>query len=87
MVSNKVPGPRLTVGRPAGIPVAAGLLVLSVTISGCSWMHSRNSDSAPAPVASEQTGSASDAGQRDMTATEAAILAAPANQVQETATV
>jgi len=73
MVSNKVPGARLT----------AGLLVLSVTVSGCSWMHSRESDSAaPPPVASTQ--GAPDQGTRDLTATEAAILAAPANQVTST---
>ena len=84
MVSNKVPGPRLIVDRPAGIPVAAGLLALSVTISGCSWMHSRDSEPAPAPVASEQTAAPSGDGTRDMTATEAANLAAPANQVTTT---
>jgi hypothetical protein len=74
MVSNQVPGTRL----------AAGLLVLSVTVSGCSWMHSRQSEPAPpAPVASTQS-APTDPGARDMTATEAAILAAPTNQVTST---
>ena len=74
MVSNQVPGTRL----------AAGLLVLSVTISGCSWMHSRESEPvAPAPVASTQSAPTEPA-TRDMTATEAAILAAPTNEVTST---
>lgn len=73
MVSNQVPGARL----------AAGLLVLSVTVSGCSWMHSRQSEPAPPPVASAQS-APTDPGARDMTATEAAILAAPTNEVTST---
>jgi hypothetical protein len=73
MVSNKVPGARL----------AAGLVALSVTVSGCSWMHSRESESAaPVPVAATQ--GAPDPGTRDLTATEVANLAAPANQVTST---
>ena len=72
MVSNQVSGARLT----------AGLLVLSVAVSGCSWLHSRESE--PAPAAAPVT-AAPDApieqGARDMTATEAAILAAPTNEV------
>ncbi len=72
MVSKQVPGARL----------AAGLLVLSVTVSGCSWLHSRESDSAPAPAPVAATPDAPiEQGTRDMTATEAAILAAPANEV------
>ena len=74
MVSNQVPGTRL----------AAGLLVLSVTVSGCSWMHSRESEPvAPAPVASTQSAPTEPA-TREMTATEAAILAAPTNEVTST---
>jgi hypothetical protein len=73
MVSNKVPGARL----------AAGLVALSVTVSGCSWMHSRASEpAAPVPVAATQ--GAPDPGTRDLTATEVANLAAPANQVTST---
>ena len=65
-----------------GARVAAGLLVLSVTVAGCSWRHSRENDTIappPPPVASEsaQTGAA----QQDLTATEAAIQASPSNQV------
>jgi LysM repeat protein len=76
MVSIQVPGARL----------AAGLLVLSV-VSGCSWLHSRESE----PVAPPQSvASAPDApieqGARDLTATEAAIMAAPANEVTSSAT-
>jgi LysM domain len=72
MVSNQVPGARL----------AAGLLVLSVAVSGCSWLHSRESEPAPeaAPVAAAPDAPI-DQGARDMTATEAAILAAPTNEV------
>ncbi len=65
MVSNQVAGSR----------VAAGLLALSVTLSGCSGMHSRERQ--PAPVAQAPVGSQSTAGQEEMTATEAAINAAP----------
>jgi hypothetical protein len=72
MVSNQVSGARL----------AAGLLVLSVAVSGCSWLHSRESEPAPeaAPVAAAPDAPI-DQGARDMTATEAAILAAPTNEV------
>jgi hypothetical protein len=73
MVSNQVPGTRL----------AAGLLVLSVTVSGCSWMHSRQSEPAPPPPVATQSAPI-DQGSRDLTATEAAILAAPTNEVRST---
>ena len=65
-----------------GTRIAAGLLVLSVTVAGCSWRHSRENDTVappPPPMASEpaQTGPAP----QDLTATEAAIQASPSNQV------
>ncbi|MDB6087929.1 MAG: hypothetical protein JWN85_713 [Gammaproteobacteria bacterium] len=68
MVSNQVLGAR----------IVAGLAVLSVTLPGCSWLHSRESaPMASAPVshqaAEEQTASAAE----DMTATEAAISGSP----------
>ena len=71
MVSKQVPGARL----------AAGLLVLSVAVSGCSWMHSRESEPAPPPPVAATPDAPIEQGTRDMTATEAAILAAPANEV------
>ena len=71
MVSIQVPGARL----------AAGLLVLSAAVSGCSWLHSRETE----PVAAAPVASTPDApieqGARDLTATEAANMAAPANEV------
>src|SRR5580698_822886 len=72
MVSNQVSGARL----------AAGLLVLSVAVSGCSWLHSRESEPAPAaaPV-SAAPDAPIEQGARDLTATEAAIQGAPANEV------
>ena len=71
MVSNQVLGAR----------IAAGLLVLSATLSGCSWRHSRESEPAVGPAASTQPSGPADPGTRDMTATEAAVLASPANEV------
>jgi LysM repeat protein len=82
MVSNQVLGVRL-----AGIPVTAGLLALSVTLSGCSWLHSRQSEpTEPAPVAQEQSNAPIAQGTPDMTATEAAIMAAPSSEVTSTST-
>jgi hypothetical protein len=75
MVSNQVLGARV-----AGVPVTAGLVVLSVILAGCSWRHSRESEPAATPVASESQGAAAQ-GSQDMTATEAAIVASPANEV------
>ena len=72
MVSNQVLGAR----------VSASLLALSATLSGCSWMHSRGSEpveASPPPVTAAAP--ASSTGDRDMTATEAAIAAQPSNQV------
>jgi len=72
MVSKEVFGTRL----------AAGLLVLSVTVAGCSWRHSRENDAVaapPPPVANEPVSTG--AGPQDLTATEAAIQASPSNQV------
>ena len=66
MVSNQVLGAR----------IAAGLAVLSVTLSGCSGMHSRESEPAvSAPVARPMEARSAPA--EDMTATEAAINASP----------
>jgi LysM domain len=68
MVSNQLLGARLGVG----------LLAFAVTLSGCSSTHSREGESvAPPPTAAIQQ----DVGQRDMTATEAAIQAQPSNEV------
>jgi LysM repeat protein len=70
MVSNQELGARL----------GAGLLALAVALSGCSSTHSREGETvAPPPLNSSSTGS--DPGQRDLTATEAAILAQPSNEV------
>lgn len=63
MVSNQV----VTAAR-----VTASLLVMSVTLSGCSWRHTHESDSAPAPATTAAAPQA-DTGQTDLTATEAAI--------------
>lgn len=65
-----------------GTRVAAGLLVLSVTVSGCSWRHSRENDTvAPPPAASVSQGAQTSAAPEDLTATEAAIQASPSNEV------
>ncbi|HEY0340239.1 MAG TPA: LysM domain-containing protein [Steroidobacteraceae bacterium] len=80
MVSNQIPGARL-----AGLSATAGLLILSVALPGCSWLHSRESTPvAEAPIASTPSGATAEQGTTDMTATEAAILAAPANAVTST---
>ena len=75
MVSNQVLGTRVT----------AGLLALSVvTLSGCAWMpwsHSGDSTPDAPPPPPIVTAPAPDAGQRELTATEAAIAAQPSNQV------
>ena len=65
-----------------GARIAAGLLVLSITATGCSWRHSRENDTVAPPVAASasapvQTAPVPD----DLTATEAAIAASPSNQV------
>jgi LysM domain len=74
MVSNQVLGARLGVGLVA-FAIASG----SLALSGCSSTHSREGESVapPPPV----TSSGQNAGERDLTATEAAILAQPSNEV------
>jgi LysM repeat protein len=66
-----------------GTRVAAGLLVLSITVSGCSWRHSRENDTVapPPPVANASLGAQASAAPEDLTATEAAIQASPSNEV------
>jgi hypothetical protein len=74
MVSNQLLGARLGVGL-----LAFAIVSGSLALSGCSSTHSREDESVappPPPMSSTQ-----DAGQRDMTATEAAILAQPSNEV------
>lgn len=63
----------------SGARVIAGLLVLSLTISGCSSERSRNSESVGTPVSSAPASSQRPAD--DLTATEAAIATAPSNEV------
>ncbi len=75
MVSNQV----VTAAR-----VTASLLVMSITVSGCSWRHARESDSAPAPATSTAP-SQTDSSQSDLTATEAAIAGAPSSEATSTA--
>jgi LysM domain len=76
MVSNQVAGAR----------VAAGLLVLSATLSGCSGTHSRQREPATPPVAQAQVDSQSAAAAPgDMTATEAAINASPSGEAAPSA--
>jgi len=73
MVSNQVLGARIT----------ASLLALSVSaaLSGCSSTRSSQSESVeqPVPIAASASGQAS--GERDLTATEAAVMAQPSNEV------
>jgi LysM repeat protein len=78
MVSNQVLGARLT-----GLTVTAGLLVLSA-LSGCSSRHSREGEPVEAPIASTQSSVPAERNTSELTATEAAILAAPANEVTST---
>jgi hypothetical protein len=85
MVSNQVLGTRRSGVPVAGIAATAGLLVLSVALSGCSWRHSRESEPVEAPIASAPSGAPVEQGTGDLTATEAAIMAAPANQVTSNA--
>ena len=80
MVSNQVLGARL-----AGLTVTAGLLVLSVALSGCSSRHSRDGEPVEAPIASTQSSVPGERNTAELTATEAAIMAAPANEVTSTA--
>ena len=80
MVSNQVLGARVT-----GLTVTAGLLVLSVALSGCSSRHSRESEPVEAPIASTQSSVPAERNTSELTATEAAIMAAPANEVTSTA--
>jgi LysM repeat protein len=76
MVSNQVAGTR----------VAAGLLVLSATLSGCSWTHSRERERVATPVAQAPVDSQStSAAREDMTATEAAINASPSAEATSSA--
>src|SRR5262249_4097126 len=63
-----------------GARVAAGLLVLSVAVSGCSSQRSRETESVAPPPAASAPASAQTVGQ-DLTATEAAIAANPSNEV------
>jgi hypothetical protein len=72
MVSKKVVGAR----------VAASLLAVSVTVSGCSWRHSRESETvAPPPPPVSAAGAQTSAVPDDLTATEAAVNGAPSNEV------
>jgi hypothetical protein len=69
MVSNQVLGAR----------IAAGLLIVSVTLIGCS--HARHQDeaaAAPTPVTATAPAAEAQGAPPDMTATEAAVSAAPA---------
>jgi LysM repeat protein len=70
MVSNQVLGAR----------IAAGLLVLSVILSGCSSQPSRQSEPAT-PVTGTGMSETSSAPADEMTATEAAVNASPSTQV------
>ena len=70
MVSNQVLGARL----------AAGLLILSVTVCGCSHLrHTEAGAPAPAPVAAPPAPARAVPAEPEMTATEAAISAAGAS--------
>lgn len=73
MVSNQVARAR----------VVAGLLVLSVTLSGCFWRHSRETESVDAPVASNSSTSSQVTAAPDLTATEAAVQASPSDPVSQ----
>ena len=74
MVSNQVLGARLRVGLLAFAIASGGL-----AFSGCSSTHSREGESvAPPPPL---TSSGQNTGERDLTATEAAIQAQPSNEV------
>ena len=81
MVSNQVLGVRLT----------AGLLILSVLVAGCSWLHTARAEPTAAPAAAPPTETAT-APAQEATATEAAIsnagpaAAAPAAPAGEEAT-
>jgi LysM repeat protein len=82
MVSNQVLGARRGPAACTGLAarVGAGLLALSATLAGCSSTHSRDRESvAPPPLTSSPANQ--DTGARDLTATEAAILAQPSNEV------
>ena len=76
MVSNQVLRARLR--RVSGLGV--GLLAFALTLSGCSSTHSREDESV-APPPPPLTSSTQDTGERDLTATEAAIQAQPSNDV------
>jgi hypothetical protein len=70
MVSNQVLGARL----------AAGLLILSITVCGCSHLrHTEAGAAAPAPVAAAPAAARAVPAEPEMTATEAAISAAGAS--------
>jgi hypothetical protein len=70
MVSNQVLGARL----------AAGLLILSITVCGCSHLrHTEAGATAPAPVAAAPGAARTVPAEPEMTATEAAISAAGAS--------
>jgi LysM repeat protein len=63
-----------------GTRIAAGLLALSVVISGCSSQHSRENETVTPPAAVARDSTDAQAGQ-DLTATEAAIADSAANEV------
>src|SRR5882762_486142 len=81
MVSNQVLGVRLS----------AGLLILSVLLTGCSWLHTARAERTAAPAAAPPTETET-APAQEVTATEAAIsnagpaAAAPAAPTAEEAT-
>ena len=70
-----------------GARIAAGLLVLTVTVSGCSWRHSRESETVvpPPPVTANDSHAQATGAPDDLTATEAAISASPSNPVSSSA--
>jgi LysM repeat protein len=71
MVSNQV----TTAAR-----VTAGLLVMSVTLTGCFWRHTRESEAVSRPQASVPVDSTqATTGPADLTATEAALADAPSS--------
>jgi LysM repeat protein len=68
-----------------GVRVAAGLLVLCVTVAGCSSGPSRESEHVSAPPTSDAAaGSQAVPANVDLTATEAAIAASPSNEITST---
>src|ERR1700758_3633418 len=69
MLSNQILGSR----------VAAALVVASMLLSGCSWLHSRRESAAPVAATSTASADTQSAQQaEELTATEAALRNAPA---------